>query len=1044
MLSAASLALMVSLGTVYAQDVDELPEADDVAEAAQDQIVVTGSRIARDEFSSAAPLQSLDAGVAREIGFTSVSDLLQNATVASGQQIDATLNTNAGNSNATEAPPTGGTGSSNINLRGLGAERTLVLLNGRRFGPSGVRGAPAQPDINLLPLSIIERVEIITEGASSVYGADAVAGVANVILRSEFEGLEISGSLQRPEEDGGDVSQISFVTGSIGERSSILFAGEYFNRERIQAGQRDFSDSFDAVEIAEDGSIIRYPRSGFFDNTVLAVGEPGDSTGSIFYFYTPGSTNIGVQDFSNFLALPEPDGPCTLEGNQGDFVCFDEFNDQDERRRADLVQPVERFSFVTTGTFDLDFFGEDQVYFEGYYLNRNAQVRAAIEQIFPDIPALIPQLDASGAVVGLVDNPLSPFNVDAAPIITLTDIPQDFQVELQQIRFVTGLRGDLPAGVLAEKNWDYDVTFTYDRGTGFQSQTILLEPHLLAATQGVFLNADGTLGCGVDDQIGLGGFFTIAECVPFQAFAPSVYATGPVDDGSFATQAERDYLLGNRTNRTVTEQIVYSGFLTGDLFDIPGGGTVASAFGGEFRRDKIQSQNDIVGVLGLNAAENPVQEGETVGKRDIWDIYGEVTLPLIVDKPFVHLAQVEGAVRYTNEENFGDEVTYRARILYAPTDWIRISGSYGTSFRAPNLREQFLAAQGGGIGGGADPCLNNNISQLDATDPDVQVLINNCVASGVVFTDELDANGNPGSDGLLDTTVLGTQGVTTIPIRIGGNDELEAETSRSFTGTLSVSPPIFENIDVDFVVSYYDIAIENSVNPVDASDAIGRCYNDPNFPNLSSPFCSLVTRPVTNNPAGDIINFVDASFINIGEDTAKGLDFNSRIQFSLDDLFGGAPAIDLSWATATTYVLEREIETFGPEDREDLVGRIAFPEVRFTSTVSAEFKNFRLLASSRMQSSQQQPNTEALRDSTEIEGTLLSRDVDFTDQYWVHDMSLSYHTDAWSITSGVRNIANTEPPIIDPSEGPNRNGAVSSTGFDFIGRNFFVSGTVRF
>ncbi|HZW58665.1 MAG TPA: TonB-dependent receptor plug domain-containing protein, partial [Woeseiaceae bacterium] len=143
-----------------------------------EEIVVTGSRIHRDEYSSPSPIQVLDVESGRQLGISSITEMLQRATVANGTQIDATLNTNAGNSNATEAPPTGGVGSSSIDLRGLGPERTLVLVNGRRMGSVGVRGAPAQPDINLIPFSMVERVEILTEGVSAGYGADAVAGVA--------------------------------------------------------------------------------------------------------------------------------------------------------------------------------------------------------------------------------------------------------------------------------------------------------------------------------------------------------------------------------------------------------------------------------------------------------------------------------------------------------------------------------------------------------------------------------------------------------------------------------------------------------------------------------------------------------------------------------------------------------------------------------------------------------------------------------------------------------------------------------------------------
>ena len=178
-------------GLLYAQD-------EEVVEESLEEVIVTGSRIARDTYTSAAPMQTFDAEEVKKLGITSVSELLQKSTVANGQQFNGELNTNSGNSNASESPAVGGVGSANISLRGLGPERTLILINGRRLGSSGVRGAPSQPDINLIPLNMVERIEVITEGASSVYGADAVAGVINVILRNQFEGLEFSGNVTIP------------------------------------------------------------------------------------------------------------------------------------------------------------------------------------------------------------------------------------------------------------------------------------------------------------------------------------------------------------------------------------------------------------------------------------------------------------------------------------------------------------------------------------------------------------------------------------------------------------------------------------------------------------------------------------------------------------------------------------------------------------------------------------------------------------------------------------------------------------------------------
>ena len=366
------------------------------------------------------------------------------------------------------------------------------------------------------------------------------------------------------------------------------------------------------------------------------------------------------------------------------------------------------------GHLDLDWGNNEEAYFEGYYFNRTNRVIGAREQIFPGVPGMIPLvddtnnpiLDANGAQQ-LVDNPMNPFSFDVSPVLTMDDIPQIFDVELQQIRLVAGITGDMPWS----DRWSYDVSGSYDRSTGFASQRILLENQLFFATQNLGAVADSVTGLPNGQVVcdprfpAPGGLITPTPCVPFDIFNPSVAGDGVTSSGVFSTQAERDYLMGNRTNRTVTEMSVLQAFVTGDLFEMPWNGeTVGTAFGIEAREDKIDSQNDAVGVLGLNAAENPLQEGETRGSRTTFDVYGEISAPLVVDASWADLVQLDAAVRFTDDENFGNETVYKIGGLWRINEYAAFSTSFNTSFRAPNLREQFLADQAGALPGGSDPC----------------------------------------------------------------------------------------------------------------------------------------------------------------------------------------------------------------------------------------------------------------------------------------------------------------------------------------------------
>jgi len=1016
-----SLAGTFFMGTVQAQDAGDDEELEEVT--------VTGSRIARDEYSSAAPLQSFDIQSARQIGITSISELLQRSTIANGQQLNGELNTNAGTSNASESPAVGGVGSANISLRGLGPERTLVLVNNRRLGSSGVRGAPAQPDVNLLPLNLVERVEIITEGASSVYGADAVAGVVNVILRNQFEGFEISLNSELPDDDGGEIIQASFITGASSDRADFVVSGEYYNRERVTAGSR--YDCPRNTEVDQSGVVTSQCFNGFFDNSAFEVTGLG-SNGSPWLWYTPGSTDIGIMNWSSATAAaPDPTPPDASERSDDRNRVFflPEYSDWDERMASDLVVPVERFSVVGLGSYDIG--SDSEIFYENYYLNRRSVKIGTHEQVFPTISAMIPQEDANGNIIVdatgapvLVDNPLSPFPGDAIPIVTLDDSPQRPSVELQHFRFVGGIRGEITASQwFVDHEIGYDVSVSYDRGTGFESRRIMNEANVSLSNDTLRLNAAGEPICGIVtvDQF---GFVTTPTCVPVNWFDASLYATGAAGEGVFADDATREFLMGTRTNRTVVEQALYSAYITGNLAELPAG-RLGFAFGLEFRDDEIDSAADFLGSTGAVAAENPLTEGESKGSRDLFDAYAEVNVP-IVDS-----FGVEAAIRFTDESNFGSEETYRVRATWQPIDWITASASFGTSFRAPNLREQFLADQFSGVGGDSDPCAIPDAANVGgvydpALDTRSQTVLDNCIQHGA------------------DPTVLGIIASTTIPITIGGNAlDLVAETSESLTATLQFSPPISDSISLDIAVSYFDIEIEDTIRSIAGTTIMTRCFED--APNLASPFCSRLERSgAAADPSFNFITTIDASFVNIGLETAQGIDLNTRLGFDV----GGW---DVNWSSAVTFQTERDEQIFSEDPVEDLVDDFGIPDTRWNSVVSVARNNWefvwalRYLAgthASRVASIDAE--CDSFDDSTEIAGTTPTASVCTADEAWYNDISATYLADSWSVSLGVNNVADEGPPIVDMSAGSNRLGRVTSSGYDQFGRTLFVNATYGF
>lgn len=1008
LLASASMAMCATgISVAHAQDAGE--ESADQG----DTVVVTGSRLRRNEFDSISPLQVIDADQSRLAGLTTAAEFITQSPVVAGAQLDGSINSGSPTA-AVEGVGAGGVGSNNISLRGLGPERTLLLVNGRRLAPSGVRGAPVAPDLNLIPGLMVETVEVLTDGASSIYGSDAVAGVANIILKKDFEGFEIAAQQTYPFEQGGDVSQIGFIAGANHDRGNVTVAAEYFNRNAVLVGDRpDFNDCLRDIEVGDDGGIRSVCLDGRPDNAAFV-----DGIG--FAFNTPGETDIGTPGWTTSAGL-------RAQGINPPEQAI--YNLQDEELSTQLLEELERFNIFASGTLDLDFWSRDTFYFEVSFAQRESVGRFTSEQIFPGVPAMIPQLDADGAFqtnpdgsTVMVDNPFNPFDVDALPVITVNALPQLRSAEVNNTRFVFGLEGDIP--FMGDKNWVYDGHVSYDRSYGTASQPILRENAIRESLDTLALDANGDPVCGLSRSALSFGFLTPQTCVPVNFFAPSLFETQG-GDKSFATQEETDFIMARAFNTTEIEQGVAQFFASGDVYDLPAG-AIALGIGVEYRDIRIESLNDASRLNGTAASEVPDLERDTIGRTSLFEVFAETEIPL--HETF----DLNLAGRYTSEENFGEEFTYSIRAKFEPTDWLGLRGTFGTTFRAPNLREQFLAGSVGTIGGGNDPCIVPNEADVNnvyvpENDDRSPELLANCVADGV------------------DPTALGLLAVTGIPTSTGGSDELQAETSESFTGGIILSNQWAESYDFDMAITYYSIDVEDTVRESDPASLLAQCYGG--APNLADPACSRISRN-QGNPATATVSLVDASFINVGLFKTTGIDYNARFSTSLDAIL---PETDLGITVAATQVLTFE-EQVDPESIvEDFVGTIAQPEWKLLANATLSKGPWIGLWRTSYIGSGQQLDSDSFVDPSPTGSacgilgyTGQCRDVDFVDSYTASDVSLSYAGDSWDLTVGVSNVFGAEPPLIDQGEGPSRSNIVVQSGYDLIGRRLFMNLRKRF
>jgi iron complex outermembrane recepter protein len=570
---------------------------------------------------------------------------------------------------------------------------------------------------------------------------------------------------------------------------------------------------------------------------------------------------------------------------------------------------------------------------------------------------------------------------------------------------------------------------SYDRSMGTSDQPIIIDSNLRESLDTLRFDADGRLICGLPRGSLDFGFPNVPGCVVVDWFSPTLY-TQAGGTGRFATPEERDFLIASSITSTEIEQAVVSLVATGDVFDLPAG-KVGLVLGAEFREQSIRSMTDAARSAGLAASEVPDIEGNTIGRTSLWELFAETEIP-IVDQFLINLSG-----RYTNEENFGSEYTYSVKADFAPTDWLRFRGSIGTTFRAPNLREQFLAGAAGTIAGGNDPCRVPDTARGPGNvyDPDLdtrsQTVLDNCVAAGA------------------DPTALGLLATTGIPFTTVGDPETEAETSDSFTLGVVFSQPWWENFDLQVSVTYFDIEIENTLRESSAARILADCYNGP-VP-LQDATCARVSRKA-GNPVTAVINNVDAAFINIGEVTSKGFDLNAVFSMPVS-LFNRD--MDLAVSAVVTRQTEQKERVDEDSPTRDFAGTISLPKWRGNGSIVLSSGSWtglwrtRFIGGGQAQDKDSFPFAafSAVGSACGVLGApagVLCRRVDSTSNYWQHDISVSYAMDAWSATLGVINLFAGDPPLIDQGRGPARMNIVVQSGHDLIGRRAFLNLERRF
>ncbi len=741
-------------------------------------LVVTGSRIKRNEYTSASPIQVITSEQSTLQGLADTGDILQKSSAASGSFQSNNL--------LTGYVITGGENISSISLRGLGANRTLVLLNGRRLAPAGQGGTVGPVDLNVLPSSIIDRTEILKDGASSIYGSDAVAGVVNIMTKKDFDGVELNVYGSVPARGEGETYRISGTAGKVFDKGYINLTADYNEQKALKVKDRKYTSCaedyrFDAVT----GERVDFidPATGHYKcyNAVNNAWQAADVYGGIFQYdptlskAPPGGYPAAGLTTRGFL----PDWVRAARAGQPATYPYANY-DNAAYQNSDAISPVKRGTIYLTGSYDIT--PNVEAYTE-VLLNRRKSSGTSIMYLFETVSGDNPNNSvAAGLQAGGASG-------DAIPLILLPHFQRE---TIDYGRVVGGLRGTINgAGFL--NNWDWDVYGQYGKSDAKYTSDFIYADRVYATTGG------SGLGCDPSEITISGG-----SCMNIDYFNPNVLAGN-------LTPAQKAFLIGQETGTTKYTQYSFEGSISGDLFTLPAG-PVGAAFGATYRKDKL---DDTPGFNAQNANYwGYSTAGRTAGSDDVKEIYGELAIPIFKDLPAIEKLDLSLSGRYTDYKSYGSDETYKVGLNWQLSSAFRIRSSYGTSFRAPALYELYLADQTSFFNG-VDPCRRWG----ESTNTRLQ---QNCAAAGIP------------DDYVESSTPLVSTG--------GGVGRLKAETSKAATFGVIWTPSF---MDLSLALDYFDIEVNNEVANFGAGNILNACYGGNNYPN---DFCSLFNRdPVSHD-----------------------------------------------------------------------------------------------------------------------------------------------------------------------------------------------------
>ncbi|AKH41524.1 outer membrane receptor protein involved in Fe transport [Altererythrobacter atlanticus] len=835
-------------------------------------IIVTGSRIQRADFENNSPTVTVDESLLQQSSTAALEtnlNKLPQFTPAQTPQAGADIQPTA-----TNTP-----GAATVSLRGIGANRNLVLLDGRRGTPGNASGVI---DITTIPSAAIERVEIISGGASSTYGADAVAGVTNFILKKNFQGLELDGQVGITQEGDGFEYQLSGIMGTDFDdgRGNVSLAMSMNTREaNLRADRKWYKDLY--ADTSTTGG------AQFFINNpgILLDGTNGNYASGLETLFPDGNFSPNVQGTTVYL---DGNGNPFVNGSFFDaagiygapftrYVNFfgysedvDGFNtkvtDAGTLSQAStglqLVLPLTRYNFLARGNYEVnDWIG---VFGQAMFSHVSTQTRNEPGPITGGWgvnidPTQLSQDQLPASLWDLLDsrdNPDAPFG-----ITTLMPDPRETFTDVLTYNIVAGLEGNIPG---SDFTWDisvnHGVSQTHAKQTGIYSLE-RLRAVLTAPNFGQGFSATGNEAFG-----GFGA--SSATCTSGLNFFVR-------PEGGYSEDC-LEAIRADLKNRTYTRQTIVEANLQGGLLDLPAG-QVRGAIGASYRELDFEFTNDTLTTQGrsfMDQALGIYPSGNSEGFFDVKEAYGELLIPVLSDIPAIQMFQLELGGRVSDYSTTGTSYTYKILGDWEVTDWLRFRGGYNRAERAPNLAELYLARQQTfGVNTAGDLCSRANPLPYSANPANANgdAVYATCLAMMPnQQASEAYYNGGPG---VTDNSTFGFAWPSAI-----GNPDLTPEKADTWTAGMVLNSPFNSPLlsRLRLSVDYYNIGVKDAIGQQTVAIVQRSCYDPALNPLVATdPAAAAQTaacQALTRNAVTGGLDNVNLTYVNNGRFRVQGID----------------------------------------------------------------------------------------------------------------------------------------------------------------------------